>query len=75
MVAHTGYDLGMGGLDEQSADASDEGGDVADDAPGHRPRSEEARIPAVGETMGKGIGSMTKRGGGRRDDSTPDTVG
>jgi hypothetical protein len=60
VVADTGYDLGMGRLDEEGANTTDKGGGIADHTPGHRFGTEQTRIAAIEETAGQRVGGVAK---------------
>jgi hypothetical protein len=61
VITHSGHHLGMGGLDQQRSDPTDEGGGIADDPPGHGARAEQAGVTLVVEAAGQRVGGMAER--------------
>jgi len=68
MVDHTCHDLGMGGLNQKSADAADECCGVADDGPRDRIRTEEAGVSFVRKRLDQRVWGVGKEAGCRRND-------
>ena len=74
VVGDPGHDLGVGRLDEESADPGDEARDVGHDLPGDRVGTEEPGIARVVERVGHGIVGVREEAHGAADDGAPEAL-
>ncbi len=68
MVGHPGDDLGMRSLDEQRANAAEEGSHVTDHPPRDGVGTEQAGVARVRQRLGEGVLGVLEHAGGRLDD-------
>jgi hypothetical protein len=74
VICHPSHDLRVGCLDQESADAPDEAGDISHDLPGDRIGTQQARIAGVIQCPRHGVIGVGEEAGGPAHDAASEAL-